>query len=75
MSWLDSCAGQAEFCCATGCRTAAGTRLDRWIGEPANQDVAEHDGLAWVDRAQAAALHLADPRLLGLIALVLRAQG
>lgn len=45
--------------------------IDEWSGEPSNQHPGEHDALAWVDLGQARELHLADPRLLGLLAVAL----
>lgn len=45
--------------------------IDDWAGELCNQDLGEHDALAWVDVQQAKELRLADPRLLRLIEAVL----
>lgn len=41
--------------------------LDRWSGEPTNQDLNEHDALAWLTAQEMGALHLADPRLSQLV--------
>lgn len=37
--------------------------IDKWVGEPANLDPGEHDGLAWLNHHEMTALRLADPRL------------
>jgi len=41
-------------------------RVDRWDGEPANVNPAEHDALAWLNDVEMAGLRLADSRLPGL---------
>ena len=41
--------------------------LDRWSGEPTNQDPHEHDALAWLTAQEMGALRLADPRLPQLV--------
>lgn len=41
--------------------------LDRWHGEPINQDLHEHDALAWLTDEEMGALRLADPRLPQLV--------
>ena len=41
--------------------------LDRWRGEPTNQDPDEHDAMAWVMAQDMDALRLADPRLPQLV--------
>lgn len=45
--------------------------IDRWIAEPENMAPDEHDELGWFDLGRIAGLHLADPRLLTLLATVL----
>ncbi|MGB3187574.1 MAG: hypothetical protein WBG36_17535 [Ornithinimicrobium sp.] len=37
--------------------------IDDWVGEPANLDAGEHDGLAWLNHQEMAALKLAHSRL------------
>lgn len=41
--------------------------LDRWHGEPINQDLHEHDALAWLTASEMGAFHLADHRLPQLV--------
>ncbi len=41
--------------------------LDHWSGEPINQDLNEHDALAWLTDGEMGALRLADPRLPQLV--------
>jgi hypothetical protein len=50
-------------------RTASRRRTR--FGASCNRSFEEHDALAWVDAGEAAALRLADPRLLQLIETVL----
>lgn len=41
--------------------------VDRWKGEPTNQDLDEHDALAWLTAPELGALRLADQRLPQLV--------
>lgn len=43
--------------------------IDEWVGEPANLDPGEHDGLAWQNHEEMTVLKLADPRLTALFRL------
>jgi 8-oxo-dGTP diphosphatase len=49
--------------------------VDRWVGEPANQDPLEHDALAWLTDLELSGLELADPRLPRLLRLGLDEGG
>jgi hypothetical protein len=45
--------------------------VTRWAGTPRNRQPAEHSELGWFDLADAAALHLADPRFVDLFRQVM----
>ena len=49
--------------------------LDRWNGEPTNQDLDEHDAMAWLTAQEMGALRLADPRLPRLVQAALELPG
>ncbi len=46
--------------------------IDKWLGEPANLNRDEHDGLAWLNHNEMTALRLADPRLPALFRAAFR---